>query len=302
MLPVVVVAGEARLRVVPPVGVRRERAVDAADRARGGRERNHRVHAGDRVGRLRAVQVQRLRELLLEAQPQDLGLLFQQVRELQPLGVRGVAARAFVVDADAVLDQAVFVEGEAVVRGAPGVVRLLDRLPAVVRDDLRAVEPLEVRLVAVAQLLDDVLLGARRGNLLAGQVLEQRTFDRHLVDRLVLHVEVEADLAGVGDFLRGEGHGCLRRLKMCVLTTLGGDEPLFSPRRRIRLQPCRRRPGGAALLQPAVFPPTSLRTCSAGPSHQASRRWASRADSPSVLGAAFETTIPAYKSFRVESH
>jgi hypothetical protein len=115
--------------------------------------------------------VLRLRELLLEAELQDLGLLLQQVGELQPLGVGGVAARAVVVDADAVLDQAIFVEGEAVVRRAPRVLRGLDRLPAVVRHHLRAVEPLEVRLVADPQLLDDVLLGARRGDFLPARYL-----------------------------------------------------------------------------------------------------------------------------------
>jgi hypothetical protein len=120
------------------------------------------------------------------------------------------AARAVVVDADAVLDQAIFVEREAVVRRAPRVLRGLDRLPAVVRHHLAAVEPLEVALVADPELLDDVLLGAGRGCLLAGEVLEQRTLDGDLVDRIVLQVEVEPDLAGVGDLLRGEGHGCLR--------------------------------------------------------------------------------------------
>jgi hypothetical protein len=153
-------------------------------------------------------------------EPQDLGLLLQQVRELQPLGVGGVAPGAVIRDADAVLDEAVLIEREAVVRGAPGVVRLLDRLPAVVRDDLRPVEPLEVRLVAKPQLLDDVLLGAGRGRLLAGEVLVERALDRDLIDRLVLHVEVETDFPRVRDLLRGERHGCLRRLNMCVLTTL----------------------------------------------------------------------------------
>jgi hypothetical protein len=81
----------------------------------------------------------------------------------------------------------------------PGVVRLLDRLPAVVGDDLRTVEPLEVRLVTEAQLLDDVLLRARGGRLLRVQLLEERPFGGDLVDRIILEVEIQTDLSCFGD-------------------------------------------------------------------------------------------------------
>jgi len=90
---------------------------------------------------------------------------------------------------------------------APGVVRLLDRLPTVVRDDLRPVEPLEIRVVLVAQLLRDVLLGTGRRLLFAHQGFQQRTLNTNLIYGFVAQVEVEADLAGVDDLLCGERHG-----------------------------------------------------------------------------------------------
>ena len=89
----------------------------------------------------------------------------------------------------------------------PGIGCLFVHHALVVRDDLRTVEPLEVGLIAIAQLFDDVLLRAGSAALLRLERLQERTLDGYLVNRILSQEVVEADLAGVGDLLRCKWHG-----------------------------------------------------------------------------------------------
>ena len=138
--------GDAGDRRILPPGI--NRLVQAADNLRDGRGRgNQKIKAGDVRRRLRAVQVQHVVEVFLEAELQRFAVLLQQVRELHLLRF-GRDARLVVGHHDAVLRELVFVQAEAVMEAAPCVLRLLQSALAVV-GDLRVAEVrLEIRVVA----------------------------------------------------------------------------------------------------------------------------------------------------------
>ena len=103
--------------------------------------------------------MQHVVEVLEETQFQGVHVLLEEIRELHLFRVRRGRV-AVVSHHDAVLRQLVFVQAEAVVEGAPGVLRLLQRALTVV-SDLRVAEVgLEVAVVLVAELLYDVLKSA----------------------------------------------------------------------------------------------------------------------------------------------